>query len=89
MAGSEELEQAPVGGLDGGVGPPQLAQLRGGEELVAPDVADDREVAWLKRAVLQLVAAAAFDRGAVVAVRFEIAGRDDVHRYVPRSSNRV
>ena len=79
VAGAEQLQQAAVGCLDGGVGPPQLAQMGRGEELVPPDVADNREITRLQCAVLEVLAAAVLDCGAVVAVRFEVAGGDGVH----------
>jgi hypothetical protein len=67
-AGAEKFDEAAAGGLDGLVGPPELMDLVGGEEVVAPDVADDREVALAQRAGLGVVAALALDDGAVVAV---------------------
>ena len=39
VAGVEELAEAALSGPGDAVGPPQFEQLRGGEELVAPDVA--------------------------------------------------
>src|SRR3954447_2974471 len=72
MAGSEELEQPPICGLNGSVGPPQFAQLRRGEELVAPDVVHDRDVARLHRAGQDVLAPGALDGGAVVAMRLQV-----------------
>ena len=73
VAGAEELEQTPVGGLDGALGPPQLAQLRRRQELVPPHVANDADVARLDAARLASLTLAALDGGAVVAVRVGIA----------------
>ena len=79
---AEALEVAGVGRACAGgagrrraapLGPPELEQLGCGEELVAPDVADDRDVARLDRARHESVAAVVLDGGAVVAVRVEVA----------------
>jgi hypothetical protein len=75
VAGAEELEQAAVGGLGGALRPPQLAQLGCREELVASHVADNRDVARLDGARLATDTVAALDSGAVVAVRVDVARR--------------
>jgi hypothetical protein len=75
MAGAEELEQPPIGGLNGAVRPPQFAQLWRGEELVAPAVVHDRDVARLHRAGQDVRAPGVLDGGAVVAMRLQVAIR--------------
>jgi hypothetical protein len=49
VAGAKELHESPSARLRGRAGPPQLEQLVGRQEAVAPDVEDDREVARLHR----------------------------------------
>src|ERR687883_120644 len=73
VAGVEELAQTALSGPRRfRVGPPELKQLGSGEELVLPDVADDREVARLHDARRDRLAAIMLDDGAVVAVCVEI-----------------
>jgi hypothetical protein len=54
--------------------------LRRREELVPPHVTADGNIARLYRAGHRLVDAVALDRGPVVAVRREVAGREIGHR---------
>src|SRR4051794_10439324 len=50
VTGLDQLAQAPLPGAHRATRPPELEQLRCGQELVAPDVADQRHVARLQRA---------------------------------------
>ena len=60
-------------GAGGASRPPQLQELGGGEDLVAPEVAQERDVARLQRAGHGAGGAVVVDRGAVVAVRVDVA----------------
>ena len=73
VAGAKSLRRRRSAAWTERCRPPQLAQLRCGEELVAPDVADDRDVARLDGARHDAVAAVVLDGGAVVAVRVDVA----------------
>src|SRR4051812_2103154 len=81
VPGLEQLAEAALASTDRAVGPPELENLRRAEELVAPHVPHNRDVARLECAGNDRANAIVVDRGTVVPVRVGVATR---HEHVAR-----